>query len=55
MSKVADKVEDKLKNIEKEAIYLILEAYKMVAKAYAKTYYKYKELHYTENKENSSY
>ena len=55
MSKVVDKIEDKLKDIEKEAICLILEAYKIVAKAHTKAYYKYKKLYYTKNKEDSSY
>ena len=55
LSKVVDKTEDKLKDIEKEAICLILEVYKIVAKVYAKAYYKYKKLRYTEDKKDSSY
>jgi hypothetical protein len=55
LSKAADKAEDKLEDTEKEATRLIIEAYKLVAKARTKARRKRKELRFIENKEDSSY
>jgi F0F1-type ATP synthase membrane subunit b/b' len=55
LSKAADEVEDELEDTEKEATRLITEAHELVAKARAKARRKYKELRFTENKEDGSY
>jgi ElaB/YqjD/DUF883 family membrane-anchored ribosome-binding protein len=53
--KEADTAEDELEEAEKEAMRLITEAHKKVAKARAKARRKYKELRFAENKEDGSY
>ena len=55
LSKAADEAEDELEEAEKEATRLIIEAYKLVAKARTKARRKRKELRFVENKEDSSY
>lgn len=53
--KEADTIEDKLEEVETEAIRLIIEAHKKVTKARTKAQQKRKELRFIESKEDSSY